>query len=62
MKAHYIPHVCLIHGKRVDEDDLCWICEKSCQPDEHDNDGNPIHEDCKVNRNAMEADDRWTGC
>ena len=79
MKAHYVPYVCLIHGRRVDlggwywdddgtrvdEDDLCWICEKPCQPDEHDSEGFAIHEDCMIDREANRIDamrDRWTGC
>jgi len=41
-----------------EEQDLCPICGLPCELNEHDTEGNPIHEECKVNRNAMEADNR----
>jgi len=32
----------------------CVVCGRPCT--ECDNDGNPIHDECKVNRDAMQAD------
>ena len=41
-----------------EEQDLCPICGLPCEPGEHDNDGNPIHEQCRIDRLAMAADAR----
>ena len=38
-----------------------WVCEycgQPCRKDETDNDGNPIHEDCAIDRLAAMADAR----
>ena len=71
MKAHYSEDADFIEGRwvnlsawywedgtRVDEDDLCWICETPCQPDEHGSEGFAVHEQCQIDRLAMAADAR----
>lgn len=41
-----------------EEQDLCLECGQPCDPNEHDEQGNPIHEQCRIDREAMKADDR----
>uniref|UniRef100_A0A6M3JD40 Uncharacterized protein n=1 Tax=viral metagenome TaxID=1070528 RepID=A0A6M3JD40_9ZZZZ len=47
-----------------EEQDVCVVCGLPCNPDEHDNDGNPIHEECRIDREAARIDaarDVWIG-
>ena len=36
----------------------CVYCGQPCGFDEVDNDGNPIHEQCKIDRDVMQAEAR----
>lgn len=34
----------------------CIVCGKPCGPEDWDNDGNPIHEECRIDREAARID------
>ena len=37
----------------------CVVCGERCAPEEHDENGVPIHERCKVDRDVMQAEAAW---
>ena len=46
-------------AQMIDMLDDCLVCPQPCvYPEDYDNDGNPIHEQCRIDREAMKADDR----
>ena len=52
-------------ARMIDELEDCLVCGNPCIADEVDNDGNPIHEECKIDREAALIDsarDRIKGC
>ena len=51
-------------ARMIDELEDCPVCGKPCIADDVDNDGNPIHKKCRIDREAARIDaahDVWIG-
>jgi hypothetical protein len=52
-------------ARMIDELDDCPVCPRPCvYPEDYDNDGNPIHDECRIDREAAQIDaarDVWIG-
>ena len=51
-------------ARMIDELEDCPVCGKPCIAEDVDNDGNPIHEECRVDKEAARIDatrDVWIG-
>ena len=44
-------------AQMIDELDDCPVCPRPCvYPEDYDNDGNPIHDECRIDREAARID------